>query len=103
MSKNKSKSRARTYDKEFKINAINLFLNSGKTYDQFSAEIGVPIGTLVHWVKNQKKEGASAFPGKGHIKSSDVELIQLRKELAIVREERDILKKAVGIFSSQRK
>jgi len=48
-------------------------------------------------------EGANAFPGKGHVKPSDAEVVNLRKELAIVREERDILKKALGIFSSQRK
>jgi len=54
-------------------------------------------------VHNHKKDGSDAFPGKGHIKPSDAELHNLRKELAIVREERDILKKALGIFSSQRK
>jgi transposase len=45
----------------------------------------------------------NSFPGKGHLKPSDAELHSLRRELAIVREERDILKKALGIFSSQRK
>jgi len=44
-----------------------------------------------------------AFPGKGFLKPSEAEMMQLRKELAIAREERDILKKALGIFSSPRK
>jgi transposase len=58
---------------------------------------------LATWVKGYKAEGKDAFPGKGNIKPSDAELVGLRKELAIVREERDILKKALGIFSSQLK
>lgn len=93
----------RTYDTEFKLSSVNLYLSSGRTYEQVSQELGIPVGTLVSWVHNHKKDGADAFPGKGHIKPADAELHNLRKELAIVREERDILKKALGIFSSQRK
>lgn len=93
----------RVYDKEFKLNAIKLYLTSGRTYKQVSKELGIPGGTLVTWVKSHKKDGAEAFPGKGFIKPSDAEVMNLRKELSIVREERDILKKALGIFSSQRK
>jgi transposase-like protein len=95
--------KVRTYDKEFKLNAIKLYLTSGRPYEEISSELGIPVGTLVTWVKGHAKEGSEAFPGKGHVKPSDVELLNLRKELAMVREERDILKKALGIFSSQRK
>ena len=59
--------------------------------------------TLASGIDAYQKDGAEAFPGKGHLKPSDAEVAQLRKELAIVREERDILKKALGIFSSVRK
>lgn len=90
----------RSYDKEFKLSAIKLYLESGRSYKQIGDELGVPVGTLAGWVEDHKKDGTEAFPGKGNIKSSDAELMQLRKELAIAREERDILKKALGIFSS---
>lgn len=93
----------RTYDKTFKLNAIKLYLESGRSSKQISDELGIPNGTLVTWVDRHKREGDKAFPGKGHIKPSDAEFAQLRKELAISREERDILKKALGIFSSARK
>jgi len=93
----------RKYDKEFKVSAVKLFLTSGRSYDQVSTELGIPVGTLVTWVQGHKQDGDEAFPGKGHVKPSDAELISLRKELVIVREERDILKKALGIFSSLRK
>jgi transposase len=91
----------RIYDKEFKLNAINLYLTSGRSYEQVSNELDIPLGTLVTWIKSHKKDGTEAFPGTGHVKPSDTEVINLRKALAIACEERDILKKALGIFSSQ--
>ena len=93
----------RSYDKEFKVNAINLYLESGRSYKQVGGELDVPEATLATWVGDYKKDGTKAFPGKGYLKPADEELSHLRKELAIVREERDILKKALGIFSSPRK
>jgi transposase-like protein len=95
--------KVRVYDKEFKLNAINLYLTRGGSYEEMSRELGIPVGTLVTWVKSHKKDGSEAFPGKGYLKPSDAEVMNLRKELANVREERDILKKALGIFSSQRR
>ena len=93
----------RAYDKEFKLNAVQLYLKDNRSYRELGKELGIPSDTLSGWVKSYKKEGKEAFPGKGHVKASDEELVKLRKELAIAREERDILKKALGIFSLQRK
>jgi transposase-like protein len=98
-----SQRKVRVYDKEFKLNAVRLYLDSGRPSKQISDELGIPDGTLVTWVRAHKKDGIEAFPGKRYAKDSDAELINLRKELAIAREERDILKKALGIFSSPRK
>lgn len=98
-----NKRNQRSYDKEFKLNAIKLYLESGRSYRQIGDELGVPEATLAGWVVDYKKDGENSFPGKGYQKPADEELTQLRKELAIAREERDILKKALGIFSSTRK
>jgi transposase len=98
-----SKRALRVYDKEFKLNAIELYLSSGRSIKVLSTELGIPPATLATWIESHKKAGHEAFPGKGNLKASDVEVAQLRKELAIAREERDILKKALGIFSSPRK
>lgn len=95
--------KVRNYDKEFKLNAVKLYLSSGRSYKEIGDELGIPCNTLSGWVLSQKKDGEEAFPGKGYVKPSDGELLQLRKELAIAREERDILKKALGIFSSPRR
>ena len=93
----------RVYDKEFKLNAVKLYLSNELSYIQISEELGVPTSTLSGWVKEHQKDGAEAFPGKGYLKPTDAEVARLHKELSIVREERDILKKALGIFSSIRK
>jgi transposase len=95
------KKKVRNYDKEFKLNVINLFLKREKTYKQLSEELGVPEKTLISWVHLHKKSGGSCFPGKGNMKEPDIEMLNLRKRLAIAEEERDILKKALGIFSLQ--
>ena len=95
--------KTRNYDKEFKLNAVNLHLEKGRTAQQISQELGIPKSTLVSWIDNHKKDAGEAFPGKGYLKPSDAQVMQLRKELSIAREERDILKKALAIFSSLRK
>ena len=93
----------RNYDQEFKLNAVKLYQTNNRSYQQIADEIGVPCATLVGWVHSYQKSGEDAFPGKGHLKAADAELAQLRKELSIVKEERAILKKALGIFSSAQK
>jgi len=89
----------RTYDKEFKINAVNLYKSGGRSLTTIANELGLATSTLGHWVRDYTQEGDQSFPGKGQVKSSEEELRALRKELMHVRQERDILKKAVAIFS----
>lgn len=93
----------RKYDKEFKLNAVSLYKTSDKSYPELSAELGIPSSTLAGWVKEYTGIDLDSFPGKGNIKQEDKEISELRKELAIAREERDILKKALAIFSSVKK
>ena len=97
-----SRNSKRNYDKEFKLNAVKLYLSRGGSYSQVSKELGIPEATLAGWVHSHKKSGESAFPGKGHLMAEGAEVVKLQRELARTREERDILKKALGIFSSTR-
>ena len=91
----------RAYDKEFKLNAVKLYLKSNRSYRELGKGLGIPVETLSGWIKSYKADGREAFPGKGHVKANDEELVKLRKELAIVREERDILKKAAAFFAKE--
>jgi len=89
----------RTYDKEFKINAVNLYKNSERSLNTIAQEMGIGKSTLSKWVYEYSKHNSESFPGKGHVRSSEEEIKALQKELIHVRQERDILKKAVAIFS----
>lgn len=42
-------SKSKIYDKEFKLNAVKLYLTSGRSYSQVGSELGIPEGTLVAW------------------------------------------------------
>ena len=54
---------------------------------------------ISRWKRELRKEGDSAFPGKGHLKAQDEELRRLKRDNERLGRERDILKKAVAIFS----
>ena len=88
------------YDKEFKINAVKLYLSHNKSMEQIAQDLGISRASLGHWVTQYKTEGERSFPGSGHV--IEEELKALKRELYVVRQERDILKKAVAIFSEPR-
>jgi transposase len=66
-------------------------------------ELGLSRGSLYNWRKEVERDGLQAFPGKGRLKADEAYVRGLERELAIVQQERDILKKALAIFTrSQR-
>lgn len=89
----------RKYDREFKLNAVKLYQESSKSLEKLASDLGIPMTTLAAWVKQFKEYGKESFPGSGVLMPCNEELFRLRKELADVKQERDILKKAVAIFS----
>lgn len=93
----------RRYDREFKINAVKHYESSGKKLNEVAEGLGIPSSTLAGWIKEYKEHKEQSFPGSGNIKPCDEENFRLRKELADVKMERDILKKAVAIFSKIKK
>lgn len=93
--------RSRSYDKEFKLNALAL-LKEGKSGSQICKDLGIPDGTFWGWIEKYKEYGAAGFPGSGNVRESEKDLVTLQKELADARLERDILKKALAIFSRQK-
>jgi len=93
----------RYYDREFKINSVKQYKESGKSLVQQASDLGIPMSTLATWVKQFKEQGSESFPGSGSLKPCNEGLYQLKKELSDVKMERDILKKAVAIFSKPKK
>ena len=93
----------KTYDKQFKLDAVRLVTEGGRSVREVAREIGVDANTLYHWKRELVKEGEDAFPGKGHLTAQEEEIRRLRKRLAEAEEDREILKKALGFFSRRGK
>jgi transposase len=91
----------RKYDLEFKINAVRLVIEQGLAVNKVADDLGVGLSTLERWVTEHKQHGEAAFPGKGRLLPENDRLRRLERENEILRRERDILKKALAIFSSQ--
>lgn len=87
------------YDKEFRVNAIKHCQNSEKSVSQVAKDLGIPNTTLHGWIKEYKEHGEKSFPGSGNIKPANEDYYKLLKAYEDVKMERDILKKAVAIFS----
>lgn len=87
----------RSYTEEFKIEAVRLYERSGKTQEDVEEELGIGAGCLSRW---KKKYGADADTDEHQAQTAQATRIrQLERENEILRQERDILKKAVTIFS----
>ena len=93
--------RRKTYTRDFKIQAVELLNTRGKPGHQIADELGIGGGVLYRWRRQLEEEGVQAFPGNG--KERDKELAGLRKENAELREEKEILRKAIAIFSERRR
>jgi transposase len=89
----------RTYSAEFKLEALRLLETSGKSAAALERELGIGDGCLGQWKRKLAASGEGAFPGHGRLAPEEEEVSRLRRELEIVRQERDILKKAIAIFS----
>jgi transposase len=89
----------RSYSREFKEDAVRLAEEPGRSGHQVALELGISPSVLNRWRKQLESNGAEAFPGKGRLSAPDEEVRRLSRELARVTEEREILKKALAIFS----
>ena len=93
----------RTFTQEFKEDAVRLVTDRNVPVAHAAQDLGIHENTLHKWIRQYKTDPDEAFPGKGRLKPKDEELRRLQRENAVLKEERDILKKALGIFSKRRK
>jgi len=89
----------RKYDREFKLEAVRLVTQGGRPVVEVARDLGIHENVLYNWWGKYLDDTVYAFPGKGHLKPADEQMRCLKKELTDVKEERDILKKALAIFS----
>ena len=91
----------RQYTREFKLEAVRLIKQRGVSYAQASKDLGVHPTQLRNWVKQLADDPQHAFPGHGQMKPEQLEIAQLKREVARLKAERDILKKAAAYFAKE--
>lgn len=91
-----SKKKRKRYTLEFKQETLQLWEDSGQSAAEIEHELGLPNGILYQWKRKLKKDAEAEADGSA---AESAEIRRLKKELKRVKMERDILKKAIGIFS----
>jgi transposase len=84
---------------EFKAEAVELVERSGKSVPEIAEDLGINERTLYHWIAAHKPKETN--PKAGNEPDLAAENKRLRRELEIMRQERDILKKAMGVFAKE--
>ncbi len=91
----------RHFSREFKRDAVQLVTEKGMPVGKVARELDIHPNLLHLWRRRFLAEGNKAFLGRGRITPEVAEIRGLRKQLEKVRQERDILKKALAVFSKQ--
>ena len=91
----------RKFTREFKLEAVKLVRERGVTTAQAARDLDLNPNVLRGWLRAFREDPTEAFPGVGQQKPADAELTQLRREVARLKMERDILKKAVAFFAKE--
>ena len=92
------------YSREFKLEAVGLVLRGDASATDIARDLGIGVNLLYRWKSDYLADRENSFPGTGHLQDPEDERVRtLERELRSVREERDILKKVVSIFSKDPK
>ena len=91
--------RSKRYSEEFRLQAAKLIVEGGYTYHHAAEQLGVSDWALRCWVKAFRASGH--LPPKGQVVPMAEELKAARRELARLRQENDILKKAAAYFAKE--
>lgn len=96
------------YSEEFQRDAVDLVASSGRPIKHVAVELGISHETLRNWVRARKRRTGIGRSGSGAggltppgLADKDAELVRLRRENAVLRQERDILRKAAAFFARE--
>jgi len=100
---NNMETNRRQFSEEFKRDAVEHSLTSEKTVEEVAQDLGIAHSNLRRWRAQYSKNGELAFQGNGRqrLTPQEEEIRRLKKELYDVKQERDILKKALAIFTKK--
>ena len=88
----------RKFTREFKLEAVRLIKDRGVSYVQASEDLDVHTSQLRDWVKKLSDDPQQAFPGNGQMKPEQLEIAQLKREVAKLKAEREDRKKSRGLL-----
>ena len=91
----------RRFSREYKLEAVRLVTERGVSISQAARDLGLHETSLRNWVQAHRVDPQHAFPGEGRQAPEAAELTRLRREVATLRMERDILKKAAAYFAKE--
>jgi transposase len=91
----------RKFTRDFKLEAVRLIRDRGVSVARASVDLDVHQSQLRDWVKKFSDDPQHAFPGNGQMKPEQLEIARLKREVAKLKAERDILKKAAAYFAKE--
>ncbi len=94
---------AKQYGTKFKLNTMMLVLEEGRVASQVARDLGITSKTLYGWIARHKDDPKYPFVGSDRLKPEAKATRDLERENRELREENEILKKALRIFSKNRK
>lgn len=91
----------KNFTKEFEKEAVRLAQTSGRTQREIAQDLGVGLSTLVRWIGRSRDQAMDAPTGAAATEDMVAELKRLRRENEILRQEREILKRAATFFAKE--
>ena len=89
----------RAFSRAFKLEAVKLVQERGVSVVQAARDLDVAESVLRRWIRDASADPRQAFPGHGQMRPEQQEIDRLRREVAKLKAERDILKKATAYFA----
>jgi len=89
----------RKHSREFKLEAVRQVVDQKRPISEVAKGLGLNASMLARWKSEFEEEARAALTGKGKVKTAEEEVRELRRQLSITEQERDILKKAVAYFA----
>lgn len=95
----------RKYNKEFKMEAVRMYKKGERNITEIERELGITKGLLWRWNQelSQQAKKEEAFPGNGNLTETEARIRKLEREIAMLKEDKEILKKVLTMYSKDGK
>ena len=91
----------RKFSREFKLEAVKMVKDRGVALKQVARDLDLNENMLRRWIRESSEDPQDAFPGLGNMKPEQAEIARLQREVAKLKMERDILKKAAAYIAKE--